>query len=650
MIPNVTRPEGLQVWNNNLLANDYDMDFGDKNEKLYPVEITGTRNGSFSGKVVLGSTGPLSGIKVRVSDLKGPAGVIPSAQVRIRFGYPWGQDFLIVPYSASPFLSPYPAEANLLGCISEDILEKVPVSNNKALRFTPVIPVPPVPGAVLPIFITIKVPKDAAAGSYSGAINIQLKGEGPVTVPLELKVADWILPDSDNFRTFVEIIQSPDTLALEYNVPLWSEKHWELVAKALKLIGESGSRILYVPLIAETNYGHGETMVRWIKNGENKFEYDFSVMDKYLDLAEANMGKPKMVIFFVWDIYMIQEGHQSAATVKSEQDVMLETMKKNNVVLGKGPVVTMLQAGKSVSSELPKYTEPLSNALWQPLAEQLSLRMKKRGLEKAMALGMMNDAWPTKPEVAFWAGILPGVPWVVHAHFGGGPMAYNLTNIAYQTKVWALSLARDNQEISLMGWKSENPNIMARFTRLGEFDKYTTSAWRSYAELAITGNQRGVGRLGGEFWNVLRDAKGERKGRIYNRYPQSNWRNLDIYCSLLAPGPTGPSANHHYLNFLEGVQECEARIAIERVLSDKAKAAILGKDLKERCEKALAERMQDIDIAYSQLTNHMGFEPSYSRQASIASHNWFISSGWETRTETLFKLAGEVINVTAKNK
>ena len=93
---------------------------------------------------------------------------------------------------------------------------------------------------------------------------------------------------------------------------------------------------------------------------------------------------------------------------------------------------------------------------------------------------------------------------------------------------------------------------------------------------------------------------------------------------------------------MEGLQECEARIAIERVLSEEAKRAQLGKDLKERCEKALAERLQDLDLVYSQLNNHMGYDPSNPRQAGIASHNWFISSGWEDRTETLFMLAGEV--------
>ena len=635
LVPCVARPEGFQVWNNNLLANDYDMDFGDRNEKLYPIEISGAKNGSFSGKVVLGSTKPLSGISVIASDLKGSAGVIPSAQIMIRYGYPWGGDMQIVS-NTTPFLSTYPAETVMLGSISEDSPVTVPVSKNKALRFTPVTPVPRIPGAVLPVYFTVQIPKDAATGNYSGMINIKVAGEKPVTVPLELKVSEWTLPDTGNFKTWVEIIQSPDTLALEYNVPLWSEKHFELIGKSLKLIGESGSRVLYVPLIAETNYGHGETMVRWINKGDKKYDYDFSIMDKYLDLAEKNMGKPKMVVFFVWDVYMMQSNHESGATAGHEEERILEKRKKENVAAS-GPVVTVLNAGKTEKLILPMYTDSSSKALWQGLTEELKKNMKKRGLENVMTLGMMNDAWPTKPEVAFWAGLLPGVPWIVHAHFGAGTNAYGLAPITYQTRVWSI---KDAAAESLMGWKSGAVNLLGRYNRDSEFDNYPNSTWRSYAERAITGDQRGVGRIGGDFWKVLKDKKGERSGRVYSRYPQSNWRNLDIYNSMLTPGPGGPGICNHYLLLVEGVFDCEARIVLEHALSDESKKYLLGKELKERCEKVLSERLQAVSLNNSSMFNRFGQAPT--TPPGIAANSWFIGSGWQARSETLFSLAAEV--------
>jgi hypothetical protein len=115
-----------------------------------------------------------------------------------------------------------------------------------------------VPGEV-EVWITVKVPKDAKAGDYQGAVRV-----AGTEVPLQVKVQDWILPDTQDYRSWVDMIQSPDTLALEYKVPLWSEKHWELIARSLRIMGQSGNKTLYIPLICHTNSGNEESMVRWI--------------------------------------------------------------------------------------------------------------------------------------------------------------------------------------------------------------------------------------------------------------------------------------------------------------------------------------------------------------------------------------------------
>ena len=105
------------------------------------------------------------------------------------------------------------------------------------------------------VWATVKVPKDAKAGLHRGNVTVAAKDEEPVVVPVELTVADWTLPDPQNYKTWVEIIQSPDTLAAEYETPLWSDRHWELVAQSFKLLSDTGSRIVYVPLIAENQPG-----------------------------------------------------------------------------------------------------------------------------------------------------------------------------------------------------------------------------------------------------------------------------------------------------------------------------------------------------------------------------------------------------------
>jgi len=639
LTPNVARPSGFQVWNSDLLAGDYDLDYGDRNEKLRPIRIVGARNGCFSGKVVAGDTKPIRNLKAAASDLRGAAGVIPAAQVRVRYGLPWGDDTITIPYARYA----YPLQADLLGRLCDRAPAEIPVRTKQPPRRRPGTPEHPKPlfGAVAPIWVTVRVPTDAAPGRYAGSITIQAAGQRPVTVPVELTVADWTLPDSQDYRTSVEIIQSPDTLATEYGAGLWSDRHWELIAESFRLLCDSGNRIVYVPLIAETNFGHGQSMVRWIPKADGRYEYDLAVMDKYLDLAARHMGTPKIVVFYAWDVYMLGKGGGSGAN-QSEQRNLVKGLQDRGALLDRGPMVTVADpaAGTTRNVILPKYTDPAAKAQWGPLFEQIRRHLARRGLEKAMMLGMLTDAWPTKEEVAVLVELSGGVPWVAHAHFGGGGSVYRLAKVGSEVRVWGISPPGAK---SLMGWKLKP--LRHRYFRQGGFDSYPPSTWRFMSEYAIAGDQRGVGRLGGEFWKVLKDKRGQRAGRIYEQYPHSNWRNLDIYASLLAPGPEGPTATQHYQHLVEGIQECEARIAIERALSDTSLRARLGDDLAKRCQELLDDRMRCAQACFCRLMNRLDGNPaglSSTGGPGVAGHFWSVGSGWQKRAERLFTLAGEV--------
>ena len=155
-------------------------------------------------------------------------------------------------------------------------------------------------GAVVPIWLTVKIPADAKAGAYAGQVTIEAKGQKSLVVPVQLAVADFALPDAQNYRTWMELMQSPDTLAAEYKVPLWSDQHWAMINESLRYIGEIGSKVVQIPLIAQTNSGNEQSMVRFIKKADGTWDYDFSIMDKYLDLVQKNMGRPQFVAFNAW--------------------------------------------------------------------------------------------------------------------------------------------------------------------------------------------------------------------------------------------------------------------------------------------------------------------------------------------------------------
>ena len=175
------------------------------------------------------------------------------------------------------------------------------------------------------------------------------------------------------------------------------------------------------------------------------------------------------------------------------------------------------------------------------------------------------------------------------------------------------------------------------------FIDYSHSVWRNVAEFTITGDQRGIGRLGGEFWSVVKDRKGQRRGTVTERFPESSWRNLDPWAPLLAPGADGAVATTRFEMLREGAQDCEARIFIERALTDAPSREKLGDDLARRCREALAERLRAMWRASSSLLLTQTRSGDGGPQSlSIAGHTWFVGSLWQERNRKLYSLAAEV--------
>ena len=221
LVPNVRRPSGFQVWNSDPLAADCDLDWGDPCEPLRPIRLFGARNGRYSGKVIVGSTEPIVGLRAEASDLTGPEGrTIPASNVAVRYGFLWGTEMGLTRRDGV-FSPPYPEGPALFGALTDAPPAEVPVRRTRT---------PGLGGAVLPVWVTVRVPAEAPAGLYSGTLRIAARGVNPVEVPLRLEVADWTLPDPQDYRTWVELVEVPDTLAVEYDVPLWSDRHFEPVS------------------------------------------------------------------------------------------------------------------------------------------------------------------------------------------------------------------------------------------------------------------------------------------------------------------------------------------------------------------------------------------------------------------------------------
>jgi hypothetical protein len=619
---NARRPARLQGWNSSVLATDTDLDWGDPLEPLQPIRIVGTRNGSFSGKLLVGCDEELKELKASVTALAGPGNaVIPASAITLRF--------------AVPDLPRGPAHANRLDSLAERPPTVAPVRRKEPrgnwVRILPGEPAP-VYGAVAAVWATVRVPAEAQPGTYRGTLTVGASG-GERKAPLEVEVAGFTLPEPRDDHTFVELVQSPDTLALEYGVPLWSGAHWRLIEKSLSLTAQVGARTCYIPLISGSNLGNEQSMVRWVKQGGTHYGHDFSVMERYLDLVAKHLGKSTLVCVYAWDNFL--EGGQFSGDLKYEPKT---TREDRLAYQGKGPEVTLLDGARVGKLALPQYSEPEAKPLWEGLARELLARMKQRGLETNLLLGLATDATPAPAVVEFWKDLMPGVPWASHAHsfrdkIQGVP-------VAYASAVWPPRFI-PYEGPSRLGWK--NPRLMTQFARdVTELNPLTV--FRLIGEHNVGGDQRGFARFGADFWPVIRNAKGEWTARVCEAYPKANWRNLNIKCALLGPGPDGPVATARFELLREGLQECEARIALEQALGE----GKLSPDLAARCKEVIAERNHAIVMGLSPHTSE-GFlaatdgSRTHDWQGSgNVGYYWFLTSGWQERSRRLFETAGAV--------
>jgi len=578
-------------------------DYTHPREAIKPIRLVGARNGRFSGRAVVSSREAVHGLKVTPSALVQADGKvnIPAKSVQIRYAEPAApRRRSTVGWRVWPYFD------RLLDTVP-DTIRAVPMKiRGRDLQ--------PVPTAFVPVWVTVHVPEDAAPGEYQGKVTIEAEDLDPVEVPIRLTVHDWRIPDPKDFRLTHNIYQSPDSVALYYGVPLWSDRHFELMGKSLEVLAGIGSRICVVPLIIRTpNINNLESMVRWVKTGDGTYRYDFSAMDRYLDLYDKVVGKPRFLAIYHGDF----EGRKNEA---------------------KPPKVSLLdpKTGTCRPLDVPAYGTPENGTFWAPLFAELRQRLEKRGWYDVAVLGHVSYCWaPTKETIKNYKAIWSDGKWISSCHgyrsgFGGMPVLCNEWVWGSGTLYNPDSNSR-RHNVYPRPWRKRRAGFPIADLKIprGAFrDNHPLEAYRAGPEGMMQHNLHGYGRLGGDFWPV--------------RLPNSN--RLIHLCdtkfalghaisvtSFISPGPNGAIANERVEAFRGGLQVAEA-IAYVREMIDQKK--VTG-DLASRATAFLEYRARHyVRVGYQTLQHWMAFG----------------SGGVQLRDARLYALAAEVAKAAAPGK
>jgi len=305
--------------------------------------------------------------------------------------------------------------------------------------------------------------------------------------------------------------------------------------------------------------------------------------------------------------------------------------------------------GTLVKATGPAWGTPECRAFWKTLATAMKAALRKRGLETSMHFGLLGDHRATQQAMDDITKGAPGTKWAVHSHdFASKWMGYEVGLCAafwgccckptdpalrrgygWQNKFWLMYNPRDSMtaETQLARYRTVTESWLGASQHYARFT-------HSFTKEVITSDRtrvRGIGRQGIDFWKVLpgRSRRGRSKWShtLAGRYPESEWGHLNFARGvpyLTGPGADGAAPTVRYEGLRENVQECEARIFIEKALVDEQLKARLGPALARRAQAVLDERTRTaLYLQYTCFNYKVRSWPSFV-------------TGWRHRTEQLF--------------
>jgi len=589
-VSNVARPKGIQVWN----CAPYDtlgvFDFGDPAEPPRPVVIHAARNSAFSGRLVVSSDQPIQGLKVAVSDLIGAGARLPASAVRVRYAV------AVVPgelppnadrnWKLSQGKSYLPADRfdGLLDAIPAEI----PVSQAPAAREKyygrPVDRTGLVAGAVAPLWFTVQVPKDANPGVYQGQIAIEAEGLPATKVPLRVSVCDWAMPNPEDFRLCNLPCQYDWPLAWHYGVPLWSDKHFDLIGKAHALMGQAASRQFCVDLIVPPEMDprsrpavpgpgdFGESIIRWIKQPDGSLKHDMTAFDKYLDMVARSVVRPRPLRLRAWvesramgpDPGVKRHGntHRPEVSVVDPATGKIERMKTPD----------------------PATDGAAAVAFWRPVFDDVLKRVKDRGWLDAAALGWSAFYGGPDDDVAKLAKQLwPDAVWALMNHEANRDWRDRdnpWVKLRYACTCYNLGFPAVRGYRALL---EPRPVLLADVFRANWRDySPLTHQRRTGEDIAMSGVD-GVSDFGADLFTYRRPNGEISVPSVSDNRPAGPGQTQ---MCMLYPGPDGPVTTERLETVREGVELTEALLFIERAIQEKK----LSPALQERAEKALEAR------------------------------------------------------------
>ena len=236
-----------------------------------------------SAQAVLSTPVDLSRVTMEVSDLKCGKSIIPAASVRKYF----------VRYVMTDWHNNKADSFLLPDHLSPDAEMKVAAHTTR------------------PMWLDIRVPQDAKPGTYKGMLSVTFDGQ-TLSLPLSLQVCSRVLPAPSEWSFHLDLWQNPYAVARYFNVPLWSQEHFDRMRPIMKLLADAGEKVITCSIIQHPwnsqTYDPFESMIAKMRQIDGTWKYDYTVFDRWVQFM-MDLGIDKQI-----DCYTLVPGTTCSTT------------------------------------------------------------------------------------------------------------------------------------------------------------------------------------------------------------------------------------------------------------------------------------------------------------------------------------------------
>ena len=167
-----------------------------------------------------------------------------------------------------------------------DLLE--PLSNGGRIRYAK--------DYLAAVWVDLEIPSDFKAGEYTLAfeikqdtedIGLRQENEYDGKESITIEIIDAVLPkQSIIFSQWLHC----DCLAQYYNVPVWSERHWEIVENFVRTAVKNGINAIFTPIFTpplDTARGHERltTQLITVKKTNGRYFFNYKLLDRWIDMC-----------------------------------------------------------------------------------------------------------------------------------------------------------------------------------------------------------------------------------------------------------------------------------------------------------------------------------------------------------------------------